>query len=141
MKTLIPLVISLLLTACATIDHGLGRGLIDENLVGIWVGEYKKEDGTRIEWTQVRNETGRYLTFFKVRKASGDTSESVESGNWWVEDHLFHEVNPKWAKAPYVYKYAFYDTGCLSFEQTESGDSSRNRGRYSFTECRKAGPP
>lgn len=141
MNYLAPLMVSVLMAGCVTIDQMIGNKSVDENLVGIWSGEYEKQDGTHIAWTQVRNEEGSYLTFFKVRESSGNTSESVESGNWWVEDKLFHEINPKLAKEPFVYKYSFYHSNCLKFEQAQLDETMSDQGQYSFTECEKGKTP
>ncbi len=141
MKKLIPLFVPFLISGCVTLDSMIGQKTVDDNLVGIWNGEYDKQDGSHVEWTQVRNGDGRYLTFFKVRKSSGDTSESVESGNWWVEDRLFHEINPKWAKQPFAYKYTFYNADCLKFEQSGRAETANENGLYSFTECKKRANP
>ena len=69
MKYLVPLVVSILMTGCVTIDQMISRKSVDDNLVGVWDGEYEKQDGTHIAWTQVRNEAGSYVTFFKIRKS------------------------------------------------------------------------
>ena len=133
MRLAIYVLLMIMLTACAGNKE---KETSLRSLEGSWVGEYLEKDGTLKRWKQIRRHDGEYVTFFGYKRTNGQIDEFVDSGKWWVEGDLFHEINPKTAAKPFVYRIKFYKSDCIRFEQVSAGDSEKNSDPYIFTECK-----
>ncbi len=129
------MVCSVALFACSTVADNSHPQQIDDKLIGIWTGEYDEEDGTTRSWTQTRKANGTYSIDFIFMEPDGAINRLTETGQWWVKDGLFHEIESPWMERPDSYQYQFKDDGCIEFLLVASEESSDDIGQYRFVEC------
>lgn len=65
----------------------------------------------------------------------GTIERQTETGRWWTQDELFHEIAPPGMKQPDSYQYRFKDNRCIEFLLVASDDASEEIGQYRFVEC------
>jgi len=121
--------------ANSAIDQNSRRLSIDIRMIGNWQGEYIEKDGSLKSWGQIRNEDGSYRIEFRFVELDGTVYRLEETGKWWVEKNLFHEIAPSQMQQPDVYQYHFKGNGCIEFLLVESHESPEDIGHYRFVEC------
>ncbi|MGZ0018359.1 hypothetical protein [Nitrosomonas sp. wSCUT-2] len=117
------------------------KPFIDVKLVGVWTGEFLEEGGVLKRWTQTRNADGSYTIDFSFTDAKGESTYFTESGRWWIEKGLFHEISLPDMKIPDKYQYAFKQKDCVRFDLIESDGLAEEPGSYVFSECLIADSP
>lgn len=129
------LVIGLL--GCEVITAANQPPYIDVKLIGVWKGEYTEQDGTIKHWTQTRNADGTYaIEFSFIELEDGTTKNFTESGRWWVQEGLFHEIALPDMRQPDKYQYSFREKECVSFVLVESNELTESTtDSYVFSEC------
>ncbi|MCP5242788.1 MAG: hypothetical protein H6940_05045 [Burkholderiales bacterium] len=123
------------LTACGTVSDTYQQSRTDDRLVGVWIGEYVEKDGVTRSWTQTRKADGAYSIEFLFTEPDGIVNRQTETGRWWIQNGLFHEIAPSWMKQPDSYRYRFKDNRCIEFLLVASDEASEEIGRYRFVEC------
>ncbi len=123
------------LLGCEAIINQSQRPFIDVKLIGVWEGEYIEKTGTIRKWVQIRKADGSYKIDFSFQEINGDVSQFTESGKWWVQDGLFHELAPSWMEEADIYQYQFKKRDCVSFALVSGNESTEAIDDYEFTEC------
>lgn len=129
------------LLGCQMISVGNQRSSLDVKLIGIWAGEYLEEGGTLKRWKQTRNADGTYVIAFSFTEKDETARDFTESGRWWIQDGLFHEIAVPEKGHPDKYRYSFKNKDCVSFELVESEGFAEEENRYIFSECLEADSP
>ena len=125
------------ITACATVRDTDSHSPTNKMMTGTWQGGHLMKDGTQKSWQQIRNNDGSYSLYFNYIQTNGETFQATETGKWWIENGLFHEISPSRSKQPDIYQYEFYNNNtCLKFDQISRDPSGDEYDGYSFTECR-----
>ena len=137
MKLFWGLFLAIILSGCEVITAVDQRPFIDVKLIGVWKGEYLEEGGTLRRWIQTRNADGTYAIEFSFTEVSGATKSFTESGRWWIQDGLFHEIALPDKEQPDKYQYSFKANACVSFVLAESEGGNG----YAFSECLEADSP
>lgn len=114
---------------------------IDVKLIGVWSGEILEKGGLLKRWTQIRNADGSYSIDFSFTDPSGESMHFTESGRWWIEKGLFHEISLPDMKLPDKYQYSFKERDCVQFDLIESDGLAEEPGSYVFGECLVADSP
>lgn len=135
------LLITTVLMGCGAIAASNQRPYIDVKLVGVWQGEYLEEGGVLKRWSQIRHADGSYNIDFSFTGPDGDSRYFTESGRWWVEKGIFHEIALPDMKLPDKYGYSFKKKDCVTFDLIESGGLAEEAGSYTFSECLIADSP
>lgn len=123
------------LFGCEAIISQSQRPFIDVKLIGVWEGEYIEKTGTIKKWMQIRKADGSYKIDFSFQEIDGSVNQFSESGKWWVQDGLFHELAPSWMKEADIYQYQFKKRDCVSFVLVSGNESTEEVDGYEFTEC------
>ena len=126
------------LLGCSTVTDNHQPLQIDVKLVGIWTGEHEEQDGSTRSWIQERKADGTYSIDFIFMERDGMIERLTETGRWWVEGGLFHEIESPTMKGPDSYQYQFKNNGCIEFLLVASEDSDEDIGQYRFAECLSA---
>ncbi|MBX3616758.1 MAG: hypothetical protein KF839_06330 [Nitrosomonas sp.] len=129
------------LTGCKTMMATNQQPYIDVKLIGVWSGEFLETGGLLKRWTQIRNADGSYTVDFSFTGPNGESTYFTESGRWWVEKGLFHEISLPDMKFPDKYRYSFKEKDCVWFDLTESDGFAEESGSYLFRECLIADSP
>lgn len=129
------------LPGCGTIIASKQQPFIDVKLIGVWSGEFLEEGGLLKRWTQIRNADGSYTIDFSFTDSSGESQHFTESGRWWIENGLFHEISLPDMKLPDKYQYSFKEKDCVQFDLIESDGLAEEPGSYVFGECLLADSP
>lgn len=135
MKLFFVLLLMIGLFGCETITAANQRPYIDVKLIGVWKGEYAEQDGTIKRWRQTRNADGTYAIEFSFTELDGDTKRFTESGRWWVQEGLFHEIALPDMERPDKYQYFFKEKDCVNFVLVESNGVTESTDSYVFSEC------
>ncbi len=123
------------LLGCEGLIKANQRSFIDVKLIGVWEGEYIEKTGTIRKWMQIRKADGSYQIDFSFKEVDGSVNHFSESGKWWIQDGLFHELTPSWMKEADIYQYDFKKKDCVSFTFVSGNESTEDIGDYEFTEC------
>ena len=123
------------LFGCEAITKANQKPFIDIKLIGVWEGEYIERNGTIRKWMQVRKADGTYKIDFSFKDVDGTVNQFSESGKWWVQDGLFHELAPSWMKEADIYQYHFKKRDCVSFVLVSGNEATEEIEDYEFTEC------
>lgn len=135
MKLFFGLLLAVSLFGCEAITTANQRPSIDIKLIGIWKGEYLEEGGMIKSWVQKRNADGTYVIEFRFTETNGIIKHFTESGRWWIQDGLFHEIALPDMKRPDKYKYSFKEKECVNFVLVESNGLIESADNYAFNEC------
>ncbi|SET02366.1 hypothetical protein SAMN05216326_10988 [Nitrosomonas marina] len=135
MKKFLLMLIMAGLSGCETVPDKYQQSHTDNRLVGTWTGEYVEQDGSVRSWTQTRKVDGTYSIEFLFMEPDGTIERQTETGRWWTQDELFHEITPPGMKQPDSYQYRFKDNRCIEFLLVASDDASEEIGQYRFVEC------
>lgn len=135
MKLFFLLLLMVGLFGCETITAANQRPYADVKLIGVWKGEYTEQDGTIKRWIQTRNADGTYAIEFSFTELEGATRSFTESGRWWVQEGLFHEIALPDMKQPDKYQYSFKEKECVNFALVESNGLTESTDSYVFMEC------
>ncbi len=123
------------LLGCEGLTKADQRSFIDVKLIGVWEGEHIEKTGTIRKWKQIRKADGSYQIDFSFKEIDGTVNQFSESGKWWVQDGLFHELAPSWMEEADIYQYDFKKKDCVSFVLISGNESTEAIGDYEFTEC------
>lgn len=136
---LVLLIISLL--GCNAIKRTNQSPFFDVKLIGVWKGKHTEKGGTIKSWTQTRNADGTYTIEFSFTEPDDTTKSFTESGRWWVQNALFHEIAWPDMVQPDKYEYSFKEKDCVSFVLVESNELIEGTDGYVFRECLAADSP
>src|SRR5690606_8111617 len=107
------------LTACGAksyyVKNENGK-TIDKRLVGVWKGSESGNimEGMSSEWEMTRNIDGTFSLDVKAI-LNGELIEGTESGNWWIENGLFHEFHDV-SGGTDIYNYKVLNTTQIKFK-------------------------
>lgn len=135
MRLFFYVLLAISLSGCKAITAADQRPFIDVKLIGVWKGEYAEQSGTTKSWTQTRNADGTYTIAFSFTEMDGMTKSFTESGRWWVQDGLFHEIALPDMRQPDKYQYSFKGRECVHFVLVESDGLAEEADSYVFSEC------
>lgn len=109
---------------------------IDKRLVGTWVGSEKEEqlEGLEKNWEMQRNEDGTFVLDFRFKR-DGEIQNSIEHGNWWVENGKFYEFHEYSGKTD-SYQYKVLDKDQVKFSAENIYMAMENE-NYTFIDTRK----
>ncbi|QOJ23427.1 MAG: hypothetical protein HRU78_06970 [Gammaproteobacteria bacterium] len=141
MKLLFLLFVAIVLLGCQMISTINQRPVLDVKLIGVWTGEYLEEGGALKRWKQVRNADGTYRIEFSFTEKDETVKSFIESGRWWIQGGLFHEIALPEKGHPDKYRYSFKKKDCVSFELVESEGFTEEEDSYKFSECLEADSP
>lgn len=115
---------------------------IDARLVGEWKGGetgHQFKDTTK-EWIMTRNSDGTFLLDFRVT-SGGITQKYEESGNWWVENGLFHEFHEYSGKTD-LYEYKLLNNDQVKFKAISSEvEHDNTEEAYEFIDTKISSAP
>jgi hypothetical protein len=129
------------LNGCGSLATTHQQPFIDVKLIGVWSGEFLEEGGLLKRWTQIRNADGSYAIDFSFTDANGESTHFSESGRWWIEKGVFHEISLPDMELPDKYRYSFKEKDCVRFDLIESDGLAEEPGSYVFKECLIADSP
>lgn len=128
---------SFMIAQLKTISNGKQ---IDEKLVGIWVGSEKDKqiEGVSKSWEMTRNVDGTFVLDFQFTQ-NGNTQNTQETGNWWVENGKFYEYHAE-SDLTDIYVYKPMGTKRVKFKAAKM-NVDMNADTYEFIDTRKVSPP
>ncbi len=90
--------------------------IIDTRLVGTWTGEEKDQQikGLTKKWVMTRNDKGVFKLDFTMI-VEGKENKTVEEGEWWIENGVFHEYHYESDKTD-TYKYSMLNDKQVKFK-------------------------
>jgi hypothetical protein len=136
MKYLILLLLTVLLTGCATTSPPVNSKK-DPNLVGTWVGERGAgSECPYASWETTRDPEGSFvISFYSDQDRTQFTGR--EYGYWWTDGALFHILLPRIMESSDSYKYGVEDNGTVvSFREASSGTGSSCGKNYHFRDVK-----
>lgn len=125
------------LTSCATNMKSISSGKrIDNRLVGVWYGSEKDKqiEGVEKRWTMTRLEDGTFTLDF-IFVENGQSQNTKETGNWWVENGVFHEYHGFSGNTD-MYKYKVLNNEQIKFT-AKSISMDMASENYEFIDTRK----
>lgn len=130
------LIAALSLISCSSQLTTLSSGQkIDKRLVGTWEGAEKDQqiEGLSKSWVMQRNADGTFELDFKFTQ-DGHTQNNIETGNWWIQDGLFHEKHNESGNTD-VYSYTVLNQDQIKFV-SKSISMDMNTDAYEFIDRR-----
>ncbi|MBM9606250.1 hypothetical protein [Desulfopila inferna] len=109
-------------------------GTNDLRFVGQWEGKHFNEKGGYWrKWEQNRHPDGTYKLVLKYYdKSDKFLNRKVETGYWWLQDGLFHEIAPSRMSKPESYKFEFTSNEQIEFSSVQIDKNSDEKVGYSF---------
>ncbi|MDJ0807591.1 MAG: hypothetical protein QNJ78_12245, partial [Gammaproteobacteria bacterium] len=109
----------------------------DKSFVGKWQGKHlDAKTGSVKKWVQIRKDDGTYIIQFDHYDNKGKLlGKSNETGYWWIEKGLFHEISPNTMDQPESYLYRFMGKDKIKFI------SAKPNSDYSFEDTRVVKEP
>lgn len=133
-------IVCLLLICTASLSLGLflpKKNFVDPKLTGTWTGAVEDSRGNKRAWKQVRHANGKYTITFWYENKGGRKSTSIEQGNWWIKNGLYHEQDNDNMTAPDIYKIKFVTADKLFYEKVKDDSTGYDFEPYSFYEERQ----
>lgn|SRR5690606_2149161 len=95
--------------------------IIDLRFVGKWKGsdEGKLISGQTNFWLMHRKEDGTFEIIFETHNENGTIEQSIETGNWFVENDLFFECRASDRQID-RYQFEFISTQIIQFIEIDS---------------------
>ena len=114
-------------------SQSIENKILDEKLIGIWKGIESNQQIQGMEklWEMTRYPDGTYSIKFKI-DFRGYISESLEKGEWWIENGKYHEKHHI-SQDTDIYDYKILDGNKIRFELLESPNDFNNQ-NYQFVD-------
>ncbi|MDR2206457.1 MAG: hypothetical protein LBE36_09945 [Flavobacteriaceae bacterium] len=129
-------IISLVMISCGSMKTLSNGKQIDNRLIGIWTGfeSDKQIESMSKKWEMTRNDDGTFVLDFKYTQ-DGKTFNSIETGNWWIENGKFYEFHEE-SGGTDVYEYTVIDKNHIKFKSVNIS-IDMNVDSYEFIDSRK----
>ncbi len=137
LKSVIVLVVALFsVISCSSLQTVAGGKQIDKRLIGTWTGSEKDQQisGVQKSWEMDRKADGTFELDFRFTQ-NGQITNTVETGNWWIENEKFHEKHIESGNTD-IYSYQVLGKNQVKFI-SESISIDMNTDTYEFIDTRK----